>query len=910
MKMKKAMRKRIKIGLLLVISFFAVSMKQTYALNACSGSDVPFKSENVVERYGINFNRTGDKTYELKMVPAKNTAERCKVKFKISSINGNAAAADKYKDAVLTCGHDITGIRIDGTVTDRSTSLESVLIELSSVKDDSLQIPKNENDSGSCYYNQVNAKLTQSADMSADRNPESFGDIPLETFDGKSKVDCSKYNYNLSSCTSFECNFCRAYMNATVKYDKLTTSTVPDSVSLKCDEKVDKKLIGFEEAISKDKTKYFTYFSPYSDVGTDNRNRTYLRASQITESKLQYYYYHYSPGRKTKYDGTAGGDPVKCSVECKEAVEVEYGPPVASKGGLCFEYKVRVTSRVVCDMVKEPDKPKKVTSYCTPYPHCSNSSGDYDVTQGGPSEDFDSCIEDCDGGKYTKKCSKKCYKQVYDTTKNNSKLALRSNDDYSVMKLADDAALSWRGTIADCKSLPENPKGCYYRNGKGAIKWSGYYVNPYYTSGRWYKDGGSKTSTGSWKSGYYVSRSDGFYRYLYDTGFCNDSCTWNDCRKNEYLNPGMAKKDYERNVAVYNKVLKSCATQIKCSTRQSTYTISANYINDASGDKGITVSYPYETKKDILQRKDDGSLTTTVKNSDTTLILNEPSTNEGIYGCYNENSKETNIYRSTWGFPGVWSNPKTHEISFTPESEWNKKDKQFCLPLDTKNVNGKWAIDYFKEKSQNLGLSTTTTWSKCLNSDDLGPDKWNIVAETKNFGKFGWNINISCFYAKYVNSDDDCKAEPLNYRVRSVNTDNLFPDPNGTEITDSSQTGRAAGFNWSTFSAVSGNKKYEVNPPALISKVQNKSNIYNDKELDYELYLSPNNIRKIRDYTKNGNYIDKVKLSDFKDVDGILRYKSKFIRNSEYVSNFTGPTNDSAMYCNNMIDRNRCWYSS
>ena len=202
-----------------------------------------------------------------------------------------------------------------------------------------MQIPKNENDSGSCYYNQVNAKLTQSADMSADRSSESFGDIPLETFDGKSKVDCSKYNYDLSSCTSFECNFCRAYINATVKYDKLTTSTVPDSVSLKCDEKVDKKLIGFEEAVSKDKTKYFTYFSPYSDVGTDNRNRKYLRASQITESKLQYYYYHYSPGRKTKYDGTAGGDPVKCSVECKEAVEVEYGPPVASKGGLCFEYK-------------------------------------------------------------------------------------------------------------------------------------------------------------------------------------------------------------------------------------------------------------------------------------------------------------------------------------------------------------------------------------------------------------------------------------------------------------------------------------------------------------------------------------------------------------------------------------------
>ena len=37
----------------------------------------------------------------------------------------------------------------------------------------------------------------------------------------------------------------------------------------------------------------------------------------------------------------------------------------------------------------------------------------YVLHQGGPNEDFEACINECDGGKYTPKCSNTCYEKIY-----------------------------------------------------------------------------------------------------------------------------------------------------------------------------------------------------------------------------------------------------------------------------------------------------------------------------------------------------------------------------------------------------------------------------------------------------------------------------------------------------------------
>lgn len=107
-----------------------------------------------------------------------------------------------------------------------------------------------------------------------------------------------------------------------------------------------------------------------------------------------------------------------CKVTCQEQFHVTYDPPVAVKAGLCFQYKVTVRSKVTC---KTETKPKfswpTVPDTCTYVPICNNNDSS---TQAGPNEDFDSCVNSCDNGKYTQSCINSCYKKVYKSKENNS----------------------------------------------------------------------------------------------------------------------------------------------------------------------------------------------------------------------------------------------------------------------------------------------------------------------------------------------------------------------------------------------------------------------------------------------------------------------------------------------------------
>ena len=108
-------------------------------------------------------------------------------------------------------------------------------------------------------------------------------------------------------------------------------------------------------------------------------------------------------------------------------------------------------------MSKAPEKPKLNCDYCTPTPKCTGRSGKV-WRQGGPSEDFDLCINSCDGGKYTKECSDQCYKKIYGTqTITASKMDIKTTSTY-------------KGSLSDCLAL--NPAGCYTKDNSGNIEWT------------------------------------------------------------------------------------------------------------------------------------------------------------------------------------------------------------------------------------------------------------------------------------------------------------------------------------------------------------------------------------------------------------------------------------------------------
>lgn len=691
---------------------------------------------------------------------------------------------------------------------------------------------------------------------------------------------------------SFEYSYCKSKRRAidvdhkVYDADGKTKIEDKDNLSFKCDYSVSS--IKTDPAELKD-DKYFT-----------NIHSTY--AYKETE-EVDYYTYHYYPG----YDSEKNKEKVSCKILCEEAVDVEYGPPVASRAGMCFEYKVRVTSRVTCGMKEDgkPTPPDLKASFYTPSPTCVwSGDGKSTYEQGGPNEQFDSCVKNCDGGKYSKTCSQKCYQQVYGSVSANAKVKSSNFDNIFASKVY---ILGGQLYEDGCESDKHGSSNCvcggYYKYVGSNIIWTSYGNS--YTPGRWYCENKDTWERRYSADDYGVSTNEGFFRQYHEdtSSWCNDSCHWDphpEWDKHKYLNRSYTvngktysiEDDLKHNAKVYNSLVQRCMAKATCSTTVSTYTISANYKND-KGDN--TVKLPTEYSNDSLQHEG----TSTVDQKQTTLLLNYPKDNDGIWGCYRKDglsvegdnglSEGEDRYRATWSFPGSWMNLKTGEVSYTPKPNdtcdgsesscvWYEHDHRFCIPLDAKNVNVAWWALYKQKEigAQGLSLNLSTTSSEIdgicefskykhsyvnVKESDLKEKDitWNINAETTKFGYFGWTFDISCFYAindnplcshscceegsstdctKEETIPDECKPGPGEYRVRTTDPEDLFPSVDGTIITTPTEAGRIPGYNWSEYAINNKNEHYQSNPVEYMKQIQNAT--AEAKKLGTEIYNEGN----------------------------------------------------------------------
>ena len=110
-----------------------------------------------------------------------------------------------------------------------------------------------------------------------------------------------------------------------------------------------------------------------------------------------------------------------CTTTCKEEIEVNFSDPVATQAGMCFQYLIEIKSKVVCDSYYTAPRPSK-PAVCVPTAYCVASNG-YTSDKGGPTEDFDACVEECDGGEYTQSCIDKCYTKVYESDNSASQVS-------------------------------------------------------------------------------------------------------------------------------------------------------------------------------------------------------------------------------------------------------------------------------------------------------------------------------------------------------------------------------------------------------------------------------------------------------------------------------------------------------
>lgn len=105
-----------------------------------------------------------------------------------------------------------------------------------------------------------------------------------------------------------------------------------------------------------------------------------------------------------------------CQSICYEHLTLNYSPPVASKAGLCFSYKVTVKSETECGVKYEDGYLDALVTKeaCAPTAVCGSHGK---TSQAGPNEEFDRCVKKCDGGKYSQDCINQCYTEVYKNKK-------------------------------------------------------------------------------------------------------------------------------------------------------------------------------------------------------------------------------------------------------------------------------------------------------------------------------------------------------------------------------------------------------------------------------------------------------------------------------------------------------------
>ena len=623
-----------------------------------------------------------------------------------------------------------------------------------------------------------------------------------------------------------------------------------------------------------------------------------------------------------------------CRKTCREVVTVQYGPPVASKAGLCFEYKVKIKSKVNCSTEFTGGDMPTMPVTCDPYPVCNGSNGYED--QGGPNEDFDACVNKCDGGKYTQSCINKCYKKVYGSSKESS-IMLNYESSPKVRKLY----VMGNDAVSIYQQKQQNPGGRYQRDGD-TIKWipNGEKVNYagktgdinlndlaiYYFSTPDLTDrtlAGLKGLVWNYDHlGPYVAR-DGFKVAVN----CEEKCEWKGCEDpNANPNKQEALDEYNQKLTDYINKRNSCSAEASCTTSTAEFKMTVtNKVYDKNKKKVVNNKISFPINSDYSTNTTNGNKIDFTSN-DYTCSEHSPIKNSIIidqggqcYGCKNGQYD----YMTEISFPGTWINNKTGEISYKEKNEetWYHSKNKFCTSLNSLSVNTKW-WEWDQVNNHEFGC-----YSKEQIKNDL---TYNISSELKNFGMMSWYFNVDCFYAirneECVPDGKNCCSPPVpptpncsgsscvcngdncvnidNYKFRNVKTNNLFPENN--QGSTSTLTGRTPGFNWSSGATNLNNKDYEITPTALTKAIQDRQNdIYSsdnkDKYLDYEFVLDKATINKIRNYNKDKKYTQYE--GSTKTVNGVIVYSSNLFRNGGIVK----ADKKGVLGCNNQSGSgNRC----
>lgn len=665
-----------------------------------------------------------------------------------------------------------------------------------------------------------------------------------------------------------------------------------------------------------------------------------------------------------------------CEVTCKEEIEVNFSDPVATQAGMCFQYLIEIKSKVVCDSSYKAAPPKR-KSVCYPSPVCISGGKGFDA--GGPTEEFDACVLDCDGGEYTQSCIDSCYSEVYEKSDSNKKTAKMSKSDditkddvkaFSGLYIPSDSFYEARKLANSCPGtgnatdlynyMQNNPSGHY--SGKTWV--SDYGSSSICSLGPYYFRSLSQTkhTIDMWKGNYKYSSDTHYYRpdgngilmaIHNDNTWCSDNCSWKGtCGSNTVLTEAIAQKEYEEAVEKYLADKKACEQKATtCSNERTDYEIVVDNI-DSDSDK--------DDDEETFSSSQKLNSTTVVGDFPSMVILTDGSCEDGKDDPWN--------YHNIITFPGTWINNKTgqtvHTMDKGHEDFYTYVGNSYCTKLNSVPINTAW---YDWKVNQNGDASSLTEAEKTEIENNI---EMNINGHIDNYGYFGWNFDVSCFYAigepdtsctpdspNYPNCDDpdddgktneDTPAPVDDYTFRPVSLDNLFPNSvtptsaddknkeasllineveslrNKNTVMQVDDDNREIGFNWTCGATNLENPDYPVQPVATMKKIQELGDsIYKGTDyLDYHIRLTPETMNKVREYNnKYDSYLEPTSddsgemLSAGKNkTSGITVYRSyllhKVLNSNELLkSGVIGCNNEDKGTCSNVIDTSTACYN-
>lgn len=579
------------------------------------------------------------------------------------------------------------------------------------------------------------------------------------------------------------------------------------------------------------------------------------------------------------------------AASCTETVTVVYDQPkqVISGTGFTYQASLKVERKCTPTVINVVPKPTQCSYNIECWGGPANHTGEAGA---GPNEEFDSCVQACDGGVYTKDCINSCYSAVYEKNIDRTFSFLDVVKQKQTLQEDNDSEILAVANTFDCSKRKTNsPNYCYNQNK------SWWYKNKIVTNKNQYKPNGLVTALGS--PIYELAATSN------NQSNCNGStsCTSFHGRTFTYLNGCNSSSNPTLCYEVYSSVPRP-----NCSDNPNEDYKTLKIIAEEEYEALLAAIKTYENSEDVTMSVID-TYKTQAGNKNKFL---ETTWNDEVKfeGGVEEAKIVENVRIETYAVDN--SSKNVPEVTVTKAYTANLPQAYInAITGDEKYVNSNYQADSDERDGGNKYYTDIN--SKTYNDfrtwyDGYAPTKNNynpsvrvgnnIGVTFKNVGTkqtngrqgYTWNkIDIDCFYGLYnqhhiecedgvcdlICNDEDVCTGGLQYMFRQVNLPDLFPDRNPR-------------WNWTYKTQVGSTQTgYISDPSKIIEDIEKTGNNAYSHEPEYEFVITGGNINRIREYNdRAGSYQEYPDMTCSTSGSGAKVCKSGLMTNTTYVKSF------------------------